>query len=48
VGASVLGWLLFSDVPSRSTLIGGMVICAATIWIARRESRGGGRVSAAG
>ena len=26
---------------ARSTLIGGAVICAATIWIARRESRRG-------
>ena len=32
--------LAFSDEPSRSTLIGGVVICASTIWIARRESRG--------
>ncbi len=40
VWASVLGWLVFSDIPSRSTLIGGVVICASTIWIARREARG--------
>lgn len=46
VWAAMLGWLVFADVPSRSTLIGGAVICAATIWIARRESRGGGRISA--
>lgn len=39
VWAAALGWLLFSDVPSRSTLIGGIVICGATLWIARRESR---------
>ena len=38
--AALLGWLVFGDVPSRSTLIGGVVICASTIWIARRESRG--------
>jgi drug/metabolite transporter (DMT)-like permease len=40
VWAALLGWLMFADVPSRSTLAGGAVICAATIWIARRESRG--------
>ena len=39
VWASVLGWLVFAEQPSRSTLIGGVVICASTIWIARRESR---------
>jgi len=40
VWASLIGWLVFADVPSSSTLIGGVVICAATIWIATRESRG--------
>lgn len=39
VWAALLGWLVFSDTPSRSTLIGGAVICAATVWIARREAR---------
>ncbi len=39
VWASVLGWLVFSDRPSRSTLIGGAVICASTLWIAQREAR---------
>jgi drug/metabolite transporter (DMT)-like permease len=39
VWASALGWLAFGDQPSRSTLIGGVVICAATLWIARREAR---------
>lgn len=42
VWASVLGWLIFADRPSQSTLIGGVVICASTIWIARREARGPG------
>lgn len=37
--ASVLGWLVFSDTPGLPTLIGGTVICTATLWIARRESR---------
>jgi drug/metabolite transporter (DMT)-like permease len=40
VWASLLGWLIFADTPSRSTLAGGVVICASTIWIARREARG--------
>jgi drug/metabolite transporter (DMT)-like permease len=39
VWATLLGWLVFGDLPSRSTLIGGAVICAATIWIAHREAR---------
>ncbi len=40
VWAAGMGWLVFSEVPSQSTLVGGAVICAATIWIANRESRG--------
>ena len=39
VWASILGWLVFADIPSHSTLVGGVVISAATIWIARREAR---------
>jgi drug/metabolite transporter (DMT)-like permease len=39
VWAALLGWLVFADAPSRFTLIGGAVICASTIWIARREAR---------
>ncbi|MDB5948017.1 MAG: putative transporter [Ramlibacter sp.] len=39
VWAAALGWLVFDDSPSRSTLIGGGVICASTLWIARREGR---------
>ena len=37
--SAALGWLIFSDTPSQSTLIGAVVICASTLWIARRESR---------
>jgi drug/metabolite transporter (DMT)-like permease len=40
VWATLIGWLAFSDAPSRSTLVGGIVICASTLWIARREARG--------
>jgi drug/metabolite transporter (DMT)-like permease len=39
VWSAFLGWLIFADTPSQSTLIGGTVICASTIWIARREAR---------
>lgn len=40
VWASLLGWLLFGDLPSQWTLVGGVLICTATVWIARREARG--------
>src|SRR4051794_19523746 len=39
VWATIIGWLAFAEGPSRSTLIGGIVICGSTIWIARREAR---------
>jgi drug/metabolite transporter (DMT)-like permease len=38
VWASLLGWLVFGDVPSASTWAGAFVILLATVWIARRES----------
>jgi drug/metabolite transporter (DMT)-like permease len=37
VWSAAIGWLLFADLPSQSTLIGGGVICASTLWVARRE-----------
>ncbi len=40
VWAAFMGWLVFADVPSQSTLIGGVVIAASTLWIARREAQG--------
>jgi len=43
VWATLIGWLVFSDAPSQSTLIGGAVIAGSTLWIARREARGPGR-----
>lgn len=39
VWATALGWLVFGDQPSGYTLAGGLLISAATLWIARRESR---------
>ncbi|MDT7838472.1 DMT family transporter [Aquabacterium sp. OR-4] len=38
VWSAVMGWLLFADLPSAATLLGGSVISAATVWLARRES----------
>jgi drug/metabolite transporter (DMT)-like permease len=35
---TALGFLVFGDVPTVSTLIGGVVICGATTWVARREA----------
>jgi drug/metabolite transporter (DMT)-like permease len=40
VWATALGFLVFGDLPSQFTLAGGAVICASTVWIARREARG--------
>jgi len=39
VWATLLGWLVFSDVPRTTTLLGALVIMLSTLWIARRESR---------
>ena len=39
VWASLLGWLVFGDIPSPSTWAGALVILLSTVWIARRESR---------
>jgi len=39
VWAAMIGWLLFGDALSQWTVVGGLVICVATIWIARHEAR---------
>ena len=39
VWSAALGWLMFADVPAQTTLLGGVVICTATLWVARREQR---------
>lgn len=39
VWAHLFGWLVFSDTPAQSSLIGGAVIATSTVWIARREAR---------
>ncbi len=38
VWSAAIGWLLFADAPSQSTIVGGTIICASTLWIARREA----------
>ncbi len=39
IWASLLGLVVFGDIPTESTLLGGLVIVAATVWISHRESR---------
>lgn len=39
IWAAAMGWLLFADSPTATTIIGGMVIAVSTVWIARREAR---------
>ncbi len=39
IWATLIGWAAFGDAPSESTLLGGTVICGATLWIAHRERR---------
>jgi drug/metabolite transporter (DMT)-like permease len=36
--SALLGFALFADVPTATTLLGGAIITAATIWAARREA----------
>ena len=40
VWAAIAGWLVFGDVPHQTTILGGVVIAASTLWIVRREARG--------
>jgi drug/metabolite transporter (DMT)-like permease len=35
---TALGFIVFGDLPTISTLIGGVLICGATTWVARREA----------
>ena len=39
IWSALLGWLVFSDLPSIYTVLGAYVIASSTLWIARRESR---------
>lgn len=40
VWAAILGFFMFGTMPGSWTLVGGVVILASTLWLARRESRG--------
>lgn len=37
IWASLLGWMVFGDLPSQWTWMGAAVILVSTVWIARRE-----------
>lgn len=39
VWATAIGLVVFGDPPSQATIIGGLVIVAATVWVARHEAR---------
>ncbi len=39
VWASLFGFIVFAHMPTVHALVGGSIICAATLWIARHESR---------
>jgi len=39
VWASLFGFIVFTHLPTVWALVGGSVICAATLWITRREAR---------
>lgn len=46
VWSALMGFMLFADIPSQSTLIGGVVIAGATVWLARREAANAARKKA--
>ncbi len=37
--SAAFGFMIFGDVPMQTTVLGGVVIAAATVWVARREAR---------
>lgn len=37
--AALMGWIFFTEVPMQHSIAGGVVICAATVWVAHRESK---------
>lgn len=39
VWSAFFGFAFFGDIPTETTLLGGTVIAAATLWVARREGR---------
>ncbi len=38
VWASLLGFMVFGDIPTSASLLGGVMVCGATVWIARWEA----------
>jgi drug/metabolite transporter (DMT)-like permease len=47
IWASTMGFLLFGNIPTQTTLLGGAVIFVATVWIARKEARRAAALAAA-
>jgi drug/metabolite transporter (DMT)-like permease len=39
VWSAAIGFALFRDIPTSASMIGGSIICGATVWIARREAQ---------
>ena len=39
--SAFFGYVIFADVPTQTTMLGGAVIATATLWVARREARRG-------
>lgn len=39
IWSAFFGFAFFGDIPTETTLLGGTVIAAATLWVARREGR---------
>jgi drug/metabolite transporter (DMT)-like permease len=48
VWSALFGFVIFADVPTETTLLGGVVIAVATLWVARREGQRSGAAPAAG
>jgi drug/metabolite transporter (DMT)-like permease len=40
IWATLMGFLVFGDLPTSTTILGGLVIFLATTWVARREAIG--------
>lgn len=40
--SAFFGFVIFGDLPTQTTMLGGAVIATATLWVARREARRGG------
>jgi drug/metabolite transporter (DMT)-like permease len=45
IWATLMGFIVFGDLPTSSTMLGGLVIFLGTTWVARREA-GGTRIAA--